>query len=216
MEEKTLFIQTAFPSHSFLLWGSPWQYSLFPLSPHPEDPRGISLFSALMELENEEPGCLKGGFRLGVCVGPGAMTGLKYGIAIALGIALSLGKKITPVPSFFGWYDPTLSPQTITIPQGKMGAYGATLVNSGGHWEVRDPRWLPGSYGEFIPPSPRSFLLAVEALPPSFPQEVKPLYIRPPEIYPQKDLQGRLLTELFPPVPQEISSLTDPSSPEGT
>jgi tRNA A37 threonylcarbamoyladenosine modification protein TsaB len=198
LKKQILFLCTAFPSASFALWGTTESYRILPFSPHPDDPRGIVIFSVLSELE-EEPTFRKHAYRLAVCIGPGAMTGLKYGIAIAQGIALRLHIPLVGVPSFFGWYDFHHPVDRVEIPLPQGGAYIAYIRNSEKGLEILDPSFTSESSAPPSPPNPFSFLMAASLLPDLSPLELKPLYIRPPQIYPQKDLLGRSLASLFPP-----------------
>jgi len=155
------------------------------------------IFSVLSELE-EEPAFRNHDYRLAVCIGPGAMTGLKYGIAIAQGIALRLHIPLVGVPSFFGWYDFQNPVEEVEIPLPQGGAYRARILRTEKGIKIEDPSWRETASSPPTPPNPSSFLRAVELLPPISPLDLKPLYLRPPQIYPQTDLFGRPLASLFP------------------
>lgn len=193
-----LFICTAFPRYSFLAWGTPEEYVFYPLPSHPDDPKGILLFQVLDRIIRCLPQLSQEEARLAVCIGPGAMTGLKYGIASALGLALALKRNLVGVSSFFGWASLEEMDSCVEIPVGSSGGFRARLIRQGRSWELRDPEWISTCTIPESPPYPRSFLKAAAELPEKPLSEIKPLYIRPPQIYPQSDFLGRPLESLYP------------------
>lgn len=171
---------------------------IFPIPPHREEKRGYELFHTLIHHILKSPELLPT-FQFSVSIGPGSMTSIKLGIAVMMGIVFPLKKKLIPVPSFFFYMSGNVKEnlkEEVMIPFPPGGAYIGKIDTR--KWILLEKRFDPE---QTPPPKKPNFALMKHFLPhltPLNPEEIEPLYIRPPQTYPQKDLFGRNLHELYP------------------
>lgn len=164
----------------------------------PDDPRGLLLFQTFERILAAANCAWADLGAVAVGIGPGPMNGTRVGSAAALGLANALGLGIVVLPSFYAYVELSRSgPQSVVVPLGRIGSALATVTVAADGWHHSELR-LTADATEAKPYSTEAMAQAIAQNPPRPAAELKPIYLREPDMDPQFDAFGRPLAKLMP------------------
>lgn len=193
---RTLFVDGARREPVIGLFDGPEVVAQRTLPRAVDDPRGRQVIGSLQALLAEhglQPGDLR---RLAVGIGPGPLSGTRLGMAVVLGLARVLDLPVVGVPAWFGYAEPARSePQTIRLPLDPTRIAAAEVTPaSDAPWVWANARLeqvaAASPVGEADSATIARAVCVGQAIPA---RDLRPVYLRAPDVLPQFDALGRPL-----------------------
>lgn len=160
---------------------------------HPDDDRGLCLFSALEQLIEKFKVAWPALGAVAIGIGPGPMNGTRVGLSVATGLCKTLNLGVIALPAWYAYADiGSSAPQRLTLALGRSGFASADVTVSAAGWRYENAS-LSVSGQASVGPSVAAYRQALLDNRPQPLASVQPIYLRQPDVAPQFDIFGRPL-----------------------